>query len=357
MTARPERLAASLADLGVDAVVTFQLPNIRWLTGFDGSSAAAIVGTGLRTFVTDFRYLSQSEQQVDASWERWIAPEPIPGVGERLAESAPLRLGFEPRHLTVEQHERLASVVPAGVELVAVADAVERLRRRKDTGELATMREVVGVADAAFADVVARGLVGRTERDVAIDLEITMRRLGADACSYPPIVASGAHAALPHAKPRDVAIEAGTLVVIDTGAYMSGYCSDCTRTYAAGEVPDRERELYALVLRAQEAAVAAVRPGRSAREVDAVARDIIAADGHGEHFGHGLGHGVGLEMNEAPRINQRSDATLEAGNVATVEPGVYIPGALGIRIEDLVHVSEDGPDVLTSLPKTLQVVG
>jgi Xaa-Pro aminopeptidase len=174
--------------------------------------------------------------------------------------------------------------------------------------------------------------------------------------SFAPIVASAEHSALPHASPRDVPIAAGTLVTIDWGAQLDGYASDCTRTFATGELDPRDEAVYSLVLEAQEAALAAVRPGAGGREVDAVARDIITAAGHGEHFGHGLGHGVGTEVHEGPRLSQRSDATLAPGHVVTVEPGVYVPNAVGVRIEDLVVVTEDGREILTSLPKGLQVV-
>jgi Xaa-Pro aminopeptidase len=198
--------------------------------------------------------------------------------------------------------------------------------------------------------------VGRTERDVALDLEVTMRKAGAEAASFAPIVAAGEHSALPHAVPRDVAIPACTLVTIDWGAQLDGYASDCTRTYATGELDPRDREIYELVLRAQETSLAAVRAGAGGREVDAVAREIITAAGHGEHFGHGLGHGVGAEVHEGPRLSQRSDSTLAAGQVVTVEPGVYVPGAVGVRIEDLAIVTDDGCEVLTGLPKRLQTV-
>jgi Xaa-Pro aminopeptidase len=180
--------------------------------------------------------------------------------------------------------------------------------------------------------------------------------MGAEAASFPPIVAAGAHGALPHAEPREVAIPPGTLVVIDWGAQLDGYASDCTRTFATGDVDPRDREVYDLVLRAQEAALAAVRPGPTGREVDAVARAIIDQAGHAEHFGHGLGHGVGLAVHEGPRLSKTGDEALRSGMVVTVEPGVYVPGAVGVRIEDLVIVTDDGAEVVSSLPKALQVV-
>jgi Xaa-Pro aminopeptidase len=191
---------------------------------------------------------------------------------------------------------------------------------------------------------------------VALDLEFAMRRRGAQGVAFSPIVAAGEHGALPHAEPRAVAIEAGTLVVIDWGAQLDGYASDCTRTFATGELDPRDRAVYDLVLLAQEQALAAVRPGPTGREVDAVARSIIEQAGHGEHFGHGLGHGVGLEVHEGPRLSKQGNDALAAGNVVTVEPGVYVPGAVGVRIEDLVVVTDDGNEVLSGMPKALRTV-
>lgn len=356
MAPRAERLEAALAEHEVDALVSFHLPSIRWLTGFTGSRAAVIVAPGARVFVTDFRYLSQSSQQVAAEWTREIAPEPIGGVVAQLAKHGARRVGFEARQVTVEQHREFAAALPAGVELVPTLDAIEALRADKDSAELEAMGRAAATADAAFEAVVGKGLAGRSEREVALEIEFEMRRGGATSASYPPIVASGPHAALPHAVPRDTAIEPGSLVVIDTGAVVDGYCSDCTRTFAAGEPSAHAREVYELVREAQETALVAVRPGIAAVELDAIARDLIAAAGHAQHYEHGLGHGVGIEMSEIPAVNPRSQATLAAGNVITIEPGVYIPGELGVRIEDLVHVTADGPEVLTSQPKSLQVV-
>jgi Xaa-Pro aminopeptidase len=199
--------------------------------------------------------------------------------------------------------------------------------------------------------------VGRTEVEVAADLEITMRRAGASGASFPPIVASGPHGALPHASPRDTPIPRDVLVTIDWGAQLEGYASDCTRTYATGEIGETERQVYELVLRAEEAALDQVRAGIDGRDLDGVARKIIEDGGHGDRFGHGLGHGVGIEVHEAPRLSQRSEDTLKEGQVVTLEPGVYIPGVCGVRIEDLVVVGVAGCDVLTGLPKAPQVVG
>jgi Xaa-Pro aminopeptidase len=362
-TDRPDRLAAKLAERGLDALLVTDLVNLRWLTGFSGSSGLAVVGpSDQRLFLTDFRYLTQSAEQLDATWERTIAPELLPAAAAAVGSPAEgadgaLRVGFDDVHLSVKDHGTVASHLADGVELVPAGGVIEELRAIKDAGELAAIRAASQLADAALTEVLSRGLAGRTERDVALDLEFTMRRAGAEGPSFPSIIASGAHSALPHAQPRDVEIPVGTLVTIDWGARLDGYASDCTRTYATGELDPRDREIYDLVLEAQETSLAAVRAGAGGRDVDAVARAIITAAGHGEHFGHGLGHGVGAEVHEGPRLSQRSQATLEVGNVVTVEPGVYVPGAVGVRIEDLAVVTEDGAEILTGLPKHLQIIG
>ena len=355
---RADRVAEALAEREADLLVVTDLVNVRWLTGFTGSSAAAVVGRdGARRFVTDFRYLTQSAEQLDPLWEREIAVDLLAGVVKGLPSAGELRLAFEDAHMTVKDHARLAGMLRPGIELVAAGEAIAALRLVKDEGELDAIRAAARLADDALTEVLGRGLVGRTERDVALDLEFTMRRLGAEAVSFPPIVASGPHGALPHAVPREVEIPAGTLCVVDWGAMLDGYASDCTRTYGTGgEVDPRDREVYELVARAQEEALAAVRPGPTGRDVDAVARDIINAAGHAEHFGHGLGHGVGLEVHEGPRLATTSTTTLEAGHVVTVEPGVYVPGAVGVRIEDLVVITEDGHDVLSGYTKELVTV-
>src|SRR5512132_1891681 len=356
-TDRADRVAEALAEREAGMLLVTDLVNVRWLTGFTGSSAAAVVGRdGERRFVTDFRYLTQSAEQLDPGWEREIAVDLLAGVAKGLPGTGDLRLAFEDAHMTVKDHAKLAGMLRPGIELVPAADAIEGLRAVKDEGELDAIRAAARLADDALTEVLGRGLVGRTEREVALDLEFTMRRMGAEAASFPPIVAAGDHGALPHASPRDVAIPSGTLCVVDWGAQLDGYASDCTRTYATGEIDPRDSEVYALVHRAQEAALAAVRPGPTGREVDAVARAIIDAAGHAEHFGHGLGHGVGLDVHESPRLSKQGDTALAAGMVVTIEPGVYVPGAVGVRIEDLVIVTDDGAEVVSSLPKDLQVI-
>jgi Xaa-Pro aminopeptidase len=354
--ARADRLTDKLAKAQVDAVLITDLVNVRYLTGYTGSNGLALIGPDIRAFVTDFRYVEQAAEEVDPAFDRRTASvDLLESIKDALPAAGELRLGFEAAHVSVREHERLRGLLPARIELIAVQGLVEELRAVKDPAELAAIRAATALADAAFAQLIEGGLVGRTERELALELEFDMRRRGAERPSFPPIVAAGPHGALPHASPRAVAVRRGDLVVIDWGAQLDGYCSDCTRTVAAGAAGERAREIYQLVLDAQLAGLEAVKPGAGGREVDRVARDRIEAAGHGEHFGHGLGHGVGLDVHEAPRLAQRSDAVLEPGNIVTVEPGVYLPGELGVRIEDLVHVTDGGREILTPLTKELTV--
>jgi Xaa-Pro aminopeptidase len=266
-----------------------------------------------------------------------------------------VRLGFE-TSMPVRIHRRLRDELPDRVELVPAEGLVERLRAVKEPGEVERIREACALADDALEALLADGLVGRTERDVALALEIAIRKLGAESIGFEPIVAAGPHAAQAHAVPREVEIREGELVMIDWGARLDGYCSDCTRTVATGEPGAEAREVYELVLRAQLAGLQAVRAGAPAREVDSAAREVIAAGGHRERFGHGLGHGVGLDIHEDPRLTQAATLELEAGNTVTIEPGVYVPGAFGVRIEDLVAVTPEGCEILTSIPKEMRIV-
>jgi Xaa-Pro aminopeptidase len=362
---RVERLVAELRERELDVLLLTAPVNIRYITGFTGSNALVLIGEDERRprhrFLTDFRYETQSAEQVSDLLTREIVLDGklFDALAETLVrEHGAGRLGFDDASLTVAQHTHLRELLPAAWELVPAAGMVERLRAVKDADEIARIRAASELADEALRGVLERGLVGRTERDVAIDLEHQMRKLGADAPSFPSIVASGVHGALPHAEARDEEIARDVLITIDWGALHAGYCSDCTRTYATGEhISARAREVYELVLSAQATALAAVRAGPSGVELDAVARDLIEEAGYGDEFGHGLGHGVGLEVHEGPRLSRTAgDDPILAGSVVTVEPGVYLPGECGVRIEDLAVVHPDGHEVLTRLSKELTVV-
>jgi Xaa-Pro aminopeptidase len=350
---RADRLVALLEERSLDCVLVTNLVNVRYLTGFTGTNGACLVSPEERLFFTDFRYVERACSEV-RDFERVECGRDLLGdVAARLRG----RAGFDDAHVSVRAHRRLVEKAGDDVELAPAGGLVERLREAKDEGELRAMRAAAEIADAGYAEVRERGLTGRTEREVALSMVRRMEDLGAEGPSFPPIVAAGAQGALPHAESRNVEIPAGTLVVVDAGARVDGYCSDCTRTFATGPLADAAIEVYELVRRAQEEALAAARAGVARREVDGVARRIIDAAGQGERFGHGLGHGVGLEIHEDPRLTRVAEGSLSEGNTVTIEPGVYLPGSFGVRIEDLVAITADGAEVLTAFPKELVTVG
>ena len=359
---RIERLRGVLEQTDVDVLLVEDHTDLRYLSGFTGSNGLALISAaadGPLHFLTDFRYTEQSAEEVGTVFARQTISGELYEALPALLGPEPGRLGFDEAKLTVRGHTRLSDLVGEGWKLVRCKGLLEGLRAVKEPAEIALIAAACQLADEALRQTLEEGLIGRTERQVAFELETRMRRMGAEAASFPSIVAFGEHGALPHAEPRDVAIPADVLVTIDWGAVLNGYCSDCTRTYATGEgISPRAREVYELVLSAQEASLAAVHAGPNGREVDAVARELIDAAGEGANFGHGLGHGVGMEVHEAPRLSRTAgEEPLLEGNIVTVEPGVYLPGELGVRIEDLAVVRSAGPEVLTGLPKALSVIG
>jgi Xaa-Pro aminopeptidase len=350
---RGERLSGLIEERGLEQLFVSDLVNVRYLTGFTGTNGACLVGPQDRVFFTDFRYVERAEQEVGEGWERPEAErELVPQIAKRMKG----RVGFEDAKLSVRQRRKLGEAVGGEVELVAAGDLVEELRAVKDAGEIERITAAAQLTDDVYRWAIERGLAGRQEIVVAREAEARIRELGAEP-SFPPIVAAGTNGALPHAEPGEREIGDGELVVFDMGAALDGYCSDCTRTFATGDPGAEAREVYELVRRAQAAALEAIRPGLSGPDADAVARDAIAAAGHGERFGHGLGHGVGLEVHEGPRLSQSSDDQIAEGNVVTVEPGVYVAGSFGVRIEDLVVVTADGHRNLSSLSKELTLTG
>jgi Xaa-Pro aminopeptidase len=361
---RFERLAAAVAERGLDRLIVGDLvrpgdsdrsgmANLRYLTGFSGTSGLCVVGEGQPVFVTDFRYTERAKRELPDAFERVPAESRLlPTAAQRLIG----RVGYDDANTSVRTLRQLEELVPEGTELVPAAGLVEELRRVKEPAELAAISEAQRLTEEVYGWVAAQGLVGRSEREVALGAERRMLELGAEGPSFPAIVAAGDNGALPHAEAGEREIGGGELVVIDMGAIVDGYCSDCTRTFAAGELDTEAREVYELVLEAQLAGIEAVGAGADGKAVDAVARDLIAATGHGDEFGHGLGHGVGIEVHEAPRLAKTSEDELFAGDVVTVEPGVYVAGRFGVRIEDMVSVEDDGCRNLATYPKELQVV-
>ncbi len=351
MRGRGDRLEALLAERELDRVLVTDLTNVRYLTGFTGTNGACVCGPGVRFFFTDFRYTERAAAEVEG-WEPvTVADDWLGGIGERLIG----KVGFEDDHMAVRLLAKLQAKLADGVEAVAAGGLVEKLRRVKDEGELAAIAAASELADEVWLWSLERGLAGRSERDVARAAEARIRELGGDP-SFPAIVAAGPNGALPHAEPGEREIGRGELVVFDMGAKLDGYCSDGTRTYATGDPGEEGRAVYETVREAQAAALGAIAVGVKGEDVDTVARKVIDAAGHGDRFGHGLGHGVGLEVHEGPRLSLRSDDVLAPGEVVTVEPGIYLPGKLGVRIEDLVVVSEDGLRNLSGLPKEMQIV-
>jgi Xaa-Pro aminopeptidase len=349
--ARGDRLAASLAERELDLMLVTELVNVTYLTGFTGTNGACVCGPDIRLFLTDFRYTERAAAEVEG-WETvTVTDDWLGGIAQHLSG----RIGFEDDHVSVRLLERLRGKLEEGVEAVAAGGAVEALRRVKDDGELAAIAAASELADEVWRWSLERGLGGRTEREVARAAEARIRELGGDP-SFPAIVAAGPNGALPHAEPGEREIGDGELVVFDMGAKLDGYCSDGTRTFAVGDPGEHAREVYEAVRVAQAAALDAVAAGVDGNALDSVARESIVAAGYGDRFGHGLGHGVGLEVHEAPRVSPRSDDVLAAGEVEPIEPGIYLPGELGVRIEDLVVVSDDGCRNLSTLPKEIQLV-
>ncbi len=342
----------------IDVLVVTRPPNIRYLTGFTGSAGTLVVDAdGGSLLCTDGRYAEQSRRQVeDAGVATQI--EIAVTVAETHAAVANFlsgrrRIGLEAHGLTWAAQRGYAEAFGPDRDLVATEGLVEALRRRKDAGEIARIAAACAIADEAFGVVRERLGDGLTEREVALDLELEMRRRGASAVSFDPIVASGPNGAMPHARPTDRTVRHGELVVCDFGCIVDGYCSDMTRTVSVGPPDERSRDLYTLVASAQAAGAAAVAPGVDLIAVDAAARAPIVDAGYGEQFSHGTGHGVGIEVHESPRVARTSSGTLQVGDVVTVEPGVYLPGVGGVRVEDTLAVTEEGADTLTNSPKEL----
>jgi Xaa-Pro aminopeptidase len=318
------------------------------LTGFESTNAAVLVEPERTRLFTDFRYAERARAVDGVEFEetkRYIYSD--------LAGRLPERIAFEADALTYANWELLRQ---GGVDLVPRHGLVESLRVVKEPEELDAIRRATEVTNTTYERLAEELFAGRTEKDLAWRMEQLFHEEGADGLAFPIDIASGPTAASPHAVSGDRVVREGDLVIVDAGAIVDDYCSDCTRTFAVGEVPDSLRETYEVVRRGQQAGLDAVRAGVSGREADAAARAVIADAGYGENFGHGLGHGVGLLVHEAPALRPESEDVLAAGNVVTVEPGVYLSGVAGIRIEDLVVVTEEGREVLTSFPKELTAV-
>jgi Xaa-Pro aminopeptidase len=357
MTAARRAALRALLPAGVDGLLVTDLVNVRYLTGFTGSNAALLVhvdGDAQSRLCTDGRYRAQVAAEVrdlETVIERACALT-LAGLAAELGIGA---LGFESDHVTVDAHAALAEEAEETAALVRSPGLVQQLRMVKDDAELAALRTACAIADAAFAELIEHGGLapGRTEAEVALDLEYRMRAHGAAGPSFASIVAAGPHSAVPHHSPTATPLRAGDFVKIDFGALVDGYHSDMTRTVVLGAAADWQRELYALVAAAQAAGRAALSPGVDVADVDAAARGVVVDAGRGEEFLHPLGHGVGLQIHEAPLLGATGSGRLAAGMAVTVEPGVYLEGRGGVRIEDTLVVTDGAPEVLTRFPKDL----
>jgi Xaa-Pro aminopeptidase len=355
MTARLDNVRTQFEKAGVDAMLVTSPENRRYLSGFTGSAGSLIITEKEAVLATDFRYVEQAGQQ--APDFRVVRT----GAGQQhltalLGEMAVKRLGFESQNLTVAQHQDLTKALNngsggGGISLVATSDLVEELRSVKDLQELATLTRAIEIGDQAFQQVASTIRAGQTERDVAWQIEKAVRELGADGVSFDTIVAVGPNAALPHHRPDDTLIQEGQPIIIDMGALYQGYCSDLSRTLCLGEPDDTFRKVYDTVLGAQLTAIATVQRGITGGDADSLARTVIEEAGYGENFGHSLGHGVGLAVHERPGVGPSSTVVLEDGMAFTVEPGIYISGWGGVRIEDVVVLENGKARLLSKAPK------
>jgi len=350
---RLEKLRQKMRAENLDAYVVMAPENRRYLSGFTGSTATLLILLDQALLLTDFRYIEQATAQAVDFQVVKIEKDVYASLAVLGLELN--RIGFEGDVVTYADFKQLQETFTQA-ELCSFPDMVTDLRAVKELTEIDAIRQAVKIADDSFRHILHYLELGQTEDEIALELEWAMRKAGASGRSFDFIVASGWRSAMPHGVASSKQIQAGELLTMDFGAIYQGYCSDITRTVCLGEPSDKQREIYEIVLAAQLAGIQAVAPGRTGREVDEYARKLIADAGYGEYFGHGLGHAVGLAIHEGPRLSPREDRMLEPGMVVTVEPGIYIPDWGGVRIEDIVLVTENGCEVLNQAPKELIII-
>lgn len=357
MEKRLTGLRAAMSARGLEAYLVMRPENRRYLSGFTGSAGYLLVTHDDAILLTDFRYRSQAVEQ--APHFRFVEISnalPIEAIQAEITSKKLKNIGFEKDYVNYAQYEAFAAGF-TGFELIPSGGLVEELRAVKDESELAIMRQAAKIADDAFTHILGYLKPGISERDVALELEIFMRRQGAKSSAFDIIVASGKRSSLPHGVASDKILEKGDFVKLDFGAYYQGYNSDLTRTVVLGQPSDKQREIYSVVLEAQLHALANIKPGMTGKEADALARDIITAKGYGDHFGHSLGHGLGMVVHEQPNLSVRAAGqVLQPGNVVTVEPGIYLPELGGVRIEDDIVITETGNEVLTHSTKEFLII-
>ena len=349
---RLTKLRETLTTDGLDAILITQPENRRYLSGFTGSTGVLLISQDQAALATDFRYYEQVEKQAPDFRLAKVTAKFVTVLPELVHQVGAKRVGFESTHLTVDQHREWQEVAE-DFDLAPTKELVERIRAVKDEGELGKIKKAIALADQAIAHIAGFVQPGMTEKEAAWELEVFMRTRGAEKLAFDTILGSGPNGAMPHATVSERVIQAGEPIVIDLGAMVDGYNSDLTRTICAGRPDDKFKEIYDIVLEAQLTAERNIRPGMQGKQADAIARKVIEEAGYGENYGHGLGHGVGLAVHEKPGVGRLSEDVLEPGMVFTVEPGIYLPGWGGVRIEDIVVMREDGVEVLTQASKEL----
>ncbi len=355
MKERIATLREELERCGIDCLLVSDIANVRYLSGFTGSTAQLLVSRKGAWLFTDSRYTLQARSETEGVRIKRYTRE-AEDIAGFVKKSGFRTLGLDGRALSYQRWMNIKKRLD-GVRVRNVAGMVERLRARKDEGELQSIKEAIRIANRGFRRIEKTGVVGRTERDVAWTIESTVRKAGAERLSFDIIVASGERSALPHGVPSGKSIGKGEFLIVDMGVVFHGYSSDETRTYFTGSPGSLHKRVYTTVLDAQSRAIEAIKAGVRAKRIDSVARSTIRKAGYGRYFAHGTGHGVGLRVHEAPYLGPRSPDMLEEGMVVTVEPGIYIPGLGGVRIEDMVLVEKDGCTLLTEGNKELRTIG
>lgn len=352
---RLQRLREELAGRNLEAVLLTNSYNRRYMTGFTGSAGFVLITADRQVLITDFRYVTQASRQAVGYEIVEHGPKPIVTVRELLEKLKVNRLGFEQDDVTYGTYRSFAEEL-GSIELTPTSSLVERLRMFKEPAEIAVMQEAADLADRTFSHILSYLKPGVTEREIALEMEVFIRKNGATSSSFETIVASGERSALPHGVASDRKLGNNEFVKLDFGALYNGYCSDITRTVGLGQLTEKHKEIYAIVLEAQLNVLDKLKPGMTGKEGDALARDIIKKAGYGDAFGHGTGHSLGLEIHENPRLSPLCDTVLEPGMTMTVEPGIYIPGFGGVRIEDDVVITENGVQILTHSNKQLFMI-
>ncbi len=352
---RLDNLQKKLSTYDLDAIIITNLVNVAYISGFKGTAGKALITKQEAFLITDFRYTQQAKFQAPyftvIQYEKKVEDTLNAVISKVKAD----KVGFEQDTITYEQYDQYLSAL-SDAHLIPTKGLIASLRQQKQADEVEKIRKAASIADEAFSSILKQIQPGISEKSIAFALEYEMRHRGATSVSFDIIVAAGEHAALPHARPSDTALAVGDLVALDFGCVYEGYCSDMTRTIGIGHLTVEKQKIYHTVLKAQHAALQSIKAKIAAKEVDGVAREIITQAGYGEYFGHGLGHGVGLQVHEAPRMSPISEDVLSEGMVVTVEPGIYVPTVGGVRIEDLVYITKGGIENFTKSPKDLIIL-